>query len=131
MERVITVLRAALGDEQGRWLLSAMHQERVNEYAVTMAEGTRFRHLVIDRAFVTEDGVRWIIDYKTGSHEGGDREAFIRSEVERYSPQLRAYRQAFDWLEDRPTTTALYFPLLQLLQIVDPDDTRGQGARPG
>ncbi len=131
MERVITVLRAALGDEQGRWLLSAMHQERVNEYAVTMAEGARFRHLVIDRAFVTADGVRWIIDYKTGSHEGGDREAFIRSEVERYSPQLRAYRQAFDWLEDRPTTTALYFPLLQLLQIVDPDDTRGQGARPG
>jgi ATP-dependent exoDNAse (exonuclease V) beta subunit len=127
MDRVIGVLRAALGDEQGRWLLSSSHLDRVDEYAVTVAEGTRFRHLVIDRAFVASDGVRWIIDYKTGSHEGGDREAFIRSEVERYSPQLRAYRQAFARLEERPTKTALYFPLLQLLEIVDLDDAGRQG----
>jgi ATP-dependent exoDNAse (exonuclease V) beta subunit len=102
-------------------VLSAGHRERVNEYAVTVADGARFRHLVIDRAFVTADGVRWIIDYKTGSHEGGDREAFVRSEVERYAPQLRAYREAFSCLEERPTKTALYFPLLSLLQVVDLD----------
>ncbi len=129
-ERVVGVLRAALGDEQGRWLLSASHRERVNEYAVTVADGGRFRHLVIDRAFVTADGVRWIIDYKTGSHEGGDREAFVRSEVERYSPQLRAYREAFGWLEERPTRTALYFPLLQLLRVVELDDAGPQVWRP-
>jgi ATP-dependent exoDNAse (exonuclease V) beta subunit len=121
MERVITVLRAAADHDQGRWVLSAGHRERVNEYAVTVADGARFRHLVIDRAFVTADGVRWIIDYKTGSHEGGDREAFVRSEVERYAPQLRAYREAFSCLEERPTKTALYFPLLSLLQVVDLD----------
>lgn len=121
IERVMTVLREAVADEQGRWLLSASHQEQVNEYAVTVADGARFRHLVIDRAFVAANGVRWIVDYKTGSHEGGDREAFIRSEVERYTPQLRAYRQAFACLEERSTTTALYFPLLRLLQVVDPD----------
>jgi ATP-dependent exoDNAse (exonuclease V) beta subunit len=96
-----------------------MHAEQVNEYAVTVAEGTRFRHLVIDRAFVADDGVRWIVDYKTSSHEGGDREAFIRSEVERYRPQLRTYRTAFAGLEDRPTRAALYFPLLNLLVDVD------------
>ncbi|MEQ1800498.1 MAG: UvrD-helicase domain-containing protein [Gammaproteobacteria bacterium] len=122
LERVVTVLRSAVGDERGRWVLSAGHTERVNEYAVTVAEAGRFRHLVIDRAFVAADGARWIIDYKTGSHEGGDREAFIRSEVERYSPQLRAYRQAFSCLEERPTKTALYFPLLPLLQTVDLDE---------
>jgi len=121
IERVRNVLRAAVADEQGQWLLSAAHQAQVNEYAVTLVDGNRFRHLVIDRAFVTAEGVRWIVDYKTGSHEGGDRDAFIRSEVERYSPQLRGYREAFSHLEERPTKTALYFPLLGLLQIVEPD----------
>ncbi|MEO7387061.1 MAG: 3'-5' exonuclease, partial [Gammaproteobacteria bacterium] len=121
VERVVEVLQAAVEDDQGRWLLSAEHAERVNEFAVTVAEGGRFRQLVIDRAFVAPDGMRWIIDYKTGSHEGGDREAFIRSEVERYTPQLRAYRRAFAAIEKRSTRTALFFPLLRLLQPVDPE----------
>ncbi len=117
--RVEAVLRDALSDAQGRWLLSADHTEQLNEYAVTVVEGSRFRQLIIDRAFVAADGVRWIIDYKTSSHEGGDRDAFIRSEVERYTPQLCAYRQAFEYLEQRTIRTALYFPLLQLLQTVE------------
>lgn len=127
VERVAGVLRAAVEDERGRWILSTSHHACVNEYAVTVAEGGSFRQLVIDRAFVDADDVRWIIDYKTGSHEGGNRDAFIRSEVERYEPQLRAYRQAFACLEARPAKTALYFPLLGLLQVVDVPEA----ARPG
>ena len=119
--RVETVLRDALADPWGRWVLAPEHTEQLNEYAVTVAEAGRFRQLIIDRAFVAADGVRWIIDYKTSSHEGGDRDAFIRSEVERYAPQLRAYRQAFECLERRPIRTALYFPLLRLLQTVAAD----------
>lgn len=121
LERVVAVLTEALGDHDGRWLLSAEHSEPLNEYAVTVVDAGRFQQLIIDRAFVDTDGVRWIIDYKTSSHEGGDREAFIRSEVKRYATQLHAYRQAFGWLEDRPVKTALYFPLLRRLEIVDPD----------
>jgi ATP-dependent exoDNAse (exonuclease V) beta subunit len=127
IERVVAVLQEALGDTQGRWLLSAEHAEQLNEYAVTVAEGSRFRHLIIDRAFVAADGVRWIIDYKTSSHEGGDREAFVRSEVERYGSQLCAYRKAFACLEQRVTRTALYFPLLRLLREVEPDDAARLG----
>ena len=119
--RVETVLRDALADPEGRWVLAEEHTEQLNEYAVTVAEGGRFRQLIIDRAFVAADGVRWIIDYKTSSHEGGERDAFIRSEVDRYAPQLRAYRLAFECLERRPTRTALYFPLLKLLQPVEAD----------
>ena len=121
VSRVETVLRDALADPAGRWVLAPEHTEQLNEYAVTVAEGGRFRQLIIDRTFVAADGVRWIIDYKTSSHEGGDRDAFIRSEVERYAPQLRAYRQAFEGLERRPIRTALYFPLLRLLQTVVAD----------
>jgi hypothetical protein len=121
--RVEAVLRHALSDAQGRWVLSADHTGRLNEYAVTVSEESRFHRLIIDRAFVADDGVRWIIDYKTSSHEGGDRDAFIRSEVERYAPQLRAYRRAFECLERRTIRTALYFPLLHLLQTVEADTT--------
>ncbi len=122
VERVEAVLKAALSDPQGQWLLSGDHTEQLNEYAVTVPEGGRYRRLIIDRAFVDGDGVRWIIDYKTSSHEGGDQEAFIRSEVERYAPQLRAYRHAFACLDQRLIKTALYFPLLRLLQTVEADD---------
>jgi ATP-dependent exoDNAse (exonuclease V) beta subunit len=119
IERVHAVLANALADERGRWLLSAGHAGAVNEYPLTMRVGAHFRHLVIDRSFVCEQGVRWIIDYKTSSHEGGDRAQFLASESLRYAPQLQAYQQAFARLETREIRPALYFPLLRLLQPVD------------
>lgn len=119
IERVSAVLGNALADERGRWLLSSGHAEAVNEYPLTVKAGDGFRHLVVDRSFVCEQGMRWIVDYKTSSHEGGDRAQFIASESLRYAPQLMAYRQAYAQLETRPTTVALYFPLLRLLQPVE------------
>jgi hypothetical protein len=119
VERVHAVLANTLADERGRWVLSASHAGAVNEWPLTVRSGDHFRHLVIDRSFVCEQGMRWIIDYKTSSHEGGDRAQFIASESLRYAPQLQAYRQAFAALETRTIRTALYFPLLRLLQPVD------------
>jgi ATP-dependent helicase/nuclease subunit A len=118
-ERVQSVLANALADERGRWLLSARHAGAVNEYPMTVTTGEGFRHLIIDRSFVCEQGMRWIVDYKTSSHEGGDRAQFIASESLRYAPQLRAYQQAFAQIESRTVCVALYFPLLRLLQPVD------------
>ena len=46
---------------------------------------------MIDRTFVDEEGVRWIIDYKTSRHEGGDIAAFFDNERERYRGQLERY----------------------------------------
>ncbi|NNK37980.1 MAG: hypothetical protein HKP03_05835, partial [Xanthomonadales bacterium] len=65
----------------------------------------------IDRSFVFR-GERWIIDYKTSEHDGGNLEAFLESEAERYGEQLRRYREALSINESRPIRTALYFPLL-------------------
>lgn len=119
IERVLAVLSNALADERGRWLLSSRHAEAVNEYPLTVKLGEGFRHLVVDRSFICEQGMRWIVDYKTSSHEGGDRAQFIASESLRYAAQLMAYRQAYAQLETRPITVALYFPLLRLLQPVE------------
>ncbi|MEZ5566385.1 MAG: 3'-5' exonuclease [Gammaproteobacteria bacterium] len=119
-ERVVQVLTMALADQQGAWLLGNQSDPQ-NEWAITVLVNNRFQRLVIDRAFVDREGIRWIVDYKTGSHEGGNRDAFIDSEVARYAPQLLAYREAVARLEQREIRTALYFPLLQHLQLVSPD----------
>ena len=74
--------------------------------------------MVLDRTFV-EDGTRWIIDYKTSSHGGGDLEGFLENEARRYQDQLQRYRDALALTETRPIRTALYFPLLDRLLVVN------------
>ena len=79
--------------------------------------------MVLDRTFIDE-GTRWIIDYKTSSHGGGDLEAFLDNEASRYQDQLQRYRDAMALTESRPIRTALYFPLLdRLKEIVLPELT--------
>ena len=72
------------------------------------------RNLVLDRTFIEND-TRWIIDYKTSSHGGGDLEGFLESEARRYREQLQRYKNAMAITETRPIKTALYFPMLDRL----------------
>jgi len=53
-----------------------------------------------------------VIDFKTGSHEGGDLAAFLDREVSRYRPQLEGYIALAAALGPQPVRAALYFPLL-------------------
>jgi ATP-dependent helicase/nuclease subunit A len=126
-DRVILALQACITDETGRWILSPEHQQSAAELAIAEIDGSGFRSLRVDRSFVSADGVRWIIDYKTGAHEGRDVDAFIASEIERYTQQLRDYRDAVRALDtERPIRTALYFPLLQRLAEVPLEDPSGE-----
>ncbi len=68
---------------------------------------------MIDRTFVDEHGVRWIVDYKTGTHAGGDLEEFLDREQERYRVQLERYAALMRMLDNRPVKSGLYFPLLK------------------
>jgi len=117
LARVEEAVDRCLGSDDGRWLLAA-HNEAGCEVALTAVLDGRPTPLVLDRTFVA-DGVRWIVDYKTSSHAGGDLEAFLESEKARYRPQLARYRAALALTETRPIRTALYFPLLDRLVRVD------------
>ena len=68
--------------------------------------------LVIDRTFCGIDGYRWIVDYKTSSHEGVDVEFFLDREQERYRTQLNRYAKLMRETNDKPIKLGLYFPLL-------------------
>jgi ATP-dependent exoDNAse (exonuclease V) beta subunit len=112
MNRVRQALENTLASSRGIWILDSGHRDAVCEYPLTALRDGRPRHMVVDRSFVDEQGRRWIIDYKTGRHEGTDVEAFLDREQERYRRQLETYASAFRLLEDRPVRVALYYPML-------------------
>jgi ATP-dependent helicase/nuclease subunit A len=111
VETVQRALVRTLEHERGRWLLQG-GAEAVCELPVTGVMGREVIHARVDRTFVDADGVRWIIDYKTSTHEGAGLAAFLDAERDRYAPQLARYRRLFAALDGRPVRTALYFPLL-------------------
>ena len=105
--RVSRALLNVVRDERGRWLLG-QHPEHRSELRLTVLQGGRVRKFVLDRTFVTHEGTRWIVDYKVGSHEGAEVEAFLDAEQVRYRGQLEAYGAAFD----PQARLGLYFPLV-------------------
>jgi ATP-dependent exoDNAse (exonuclease V) beta subunit len=107
VERAVT---RTLGDERGRWILTKRDIE-ATEFAATIAEDGVAHRCVIDRTFV-EDGIRWVIDFKSSDIAGGGLDAFLDNEVERYRARMERYRRLFEALEDRPVRLGLYFPLL-------------------
>jgi ATP-dependent exoDNAse (exonuclease V) beta subunit len=104
---VATALKNCLADERGRWVLGP-HAEARSEYRLRVRIEGALRSYVIDRVFRDEAGARWIVDYKTGRHEGADVEGFLDREAERYAGQLRAYAAALG-----DSRQGLYFPLLR------------------
>jgi len=120
-------LKRVLGSQRGRWILSGHHQQAHCEWALSLESDHHVSHHIMDRSFIAEGQndasdpgradeqgwVRWIIDYKTASHEGSDLEAFLQDEEKRHAPQLRRYAAVLNQLEPhRVVKTALYFPML-------------------
>ena len=103
-------LRQALASGKGRWLLQP-HEDAHCEWSLGGLDDGELVSISIDRSFVDESGTRWIIDYKTSTHEGGDLDSFLANQRERYREQLERYARIVARLEDRPQRVALYFPL--------------------
>ena len=99
-----------LADPRGRWLFDPEHADAAAEWSLAGIESHAIVHVVIDRTFLA-DGVRWIVDFKTGTHEGADVAAFLDREVERYREQLERYARFVAELDPRPIRLALYHPL--------------------
>src|SRR4030095_7994610 len=77
--RVADALCAAISGERGRWVLGR-HADAQSELRLTGAVGGEIVNVAIDRTFVDDSGVRWIVDFKTGAHEGAERDEFLDSE---------------------------------------------------
>jgi ATP-dependent exoDNAse (exonuclease V) beta subunit len=121
-ERVIAAIEQILADPRGRWLLGldAGLKDMRSEFALSGVLQGRVVTGVIDRTFIDERGRRWIVDFKTSTHEGGGLEEFLAAEAERYRPQLLRYAQLMALLKPQEEIhAALYFPLLRTWKEVD------------
>jgi ATP-dependent exoDNAse (exonuclease V) beta subunit len=111
-ERVREAVHRTLADERGRWILDATHRDAQSELALTGRLDHEIVNVVIDRTFVDATGTRWIVDYKTSTHEGARLDEFLDREHERYRPQLERYAAFMRQLGPEPIRIGLYFPLL-------------------
>jgi len=105
---VVRSLTNSIKDERGRWILGP-HAEAKSEYRVRAAGEGGVRTYVMDRVFTTKEGERWVVDYKTSSHQGGDLDAFLNRERVRYEGQIHAYREILE-CAGNTSKIGLYFP---------------------
>lgn len=105
-DKVLRNLRAALSSTRGQWILKSREIAACEYPVTTEIDGIGKSH-IIDRTFV-EEGIRWIIDYKT-TEITGDPEAFFESKKESYREQLLRYTSLFS-ADGMPVKAALYFP---------------------
>ncbi|HYP80430.1 MAG TPA: 3'-5' exonuclease, partial [Steroidobacteraceae bacterium] len=109
--RVVACLTRVLHDPRARWMLGTAHREARSEWRLSGIIDGRLRNAVIDRSFIDE-GCRWVIDFKTGTHAGGGLDEFLQAERERYRAQLELYRRLASRTGPEPVRAALYYPWL-------------------
>jgi len=117
---VETCLVNVINSDRGRWLLRD-HRQSASELALHGVVNGQLVRATIDRTFVDEEGVRWVVDYKTtGPAPGDSREAFLASETQRYAHQLQMYAALIGQLDpDRQIRQALYFPLFDGWALIE------------
>ncbi len=108
-DTVQRALHNTLTDPRGRWILSA-HQAAASEWALTRQQ-PQIQHYVIDRTFIDDTGMRWIIDYKIAEPDDQSLADFMVQQQTQYQDQLHQYAQLLSRMEDHPIRLALYFPL--------------------
>ena len=98
-------------DKTAQWILKP-HEDHKSEFSISGIVNGDIQNRHIDRTFIDENKVRWIIDYKTGEHEGANLDHFFSEEKKRYQTQLDVYelliRQSG---ETRPIKKALFYPM--------------------
>jgi len=104
-------LKRTLSDPRGQWLFDPKHEDAHSEWPLASVDLGEIAHVSVDRTFVS-GGERWIVDFKTGRHEGANREAFLAQEAERYRAQLARYARIVGATDSRPIRVALYYPLI-------------------
>ncbi len=93
-QRVARMLATTLGSADGQWVLRRRPDAGAELALARVGAGGTAETRVVDRCFV-EDGVRWIIDYKTADLGAGADPVRLAAHAERYRPQLEAYAALF------------------------------------
>ena len=119
VDRIIEALLFACTDPMGRKILGH-HNEQGSEDPLSGLVDDKVMNVVLDRWFVDNDGVPWVVDYKTSYREGAGGEQFIDGKLEYYRPQLDRYAAllaAKRGVEPETVRRCLYFPLMKASRV--------------
>ena len=100
---VLQILKTTLSSEDGQWVLQT-RPEAASELVIESFNHVNIEMRIIDRTFI-ENGVRWIIDYKSLELSNHTNLQFT---AEQYREQLEAYARLFA-NEGLPIQTAILF----------------------
>lgn len=123
VDEVLLHLDKTLSCAMGQRILSR-YEDASNELAIERQEEDYSRFYIIDRTYVDDDGIRWIVDYKTSTHEDNsydedELEKFLDNQRIQYQSQLENYGHLMQELDNRPIKLMLYFTLYQRPVIWD------------
>ncbi len=111
-QRIVYSLKSTVNSKRGRWILDK-HKDRHSEFSLTGSHLGKIVNIVIDRTFIDDTGMRWIIDFKAGEHRGSGLEQYLDQEVQRYKTQLGRYADMIRLLDpDKAVSLGLYFPAM-------------------
>jgi len=105
--RVAKMLATTLASEDGRWVLGHRPDASAELALAKVGAGGTAVTRVVDRCFV-ENGVRWIIDYKTVDLGGAADGARLKAYSARFRPQLESYAELFA-AEGLPRRLAVFY----------------------
>lgn len=119
VRRLATAIINIQQDTQAHFIFNDYAIEQ-NEYAVSSLEAGVVNAYRLDRTFVDEHNVRWVVDYKSTTTRTEDVAAFVDEQVaERHRAQLDKYGSLMSKIDTRAIKLAVYFPLLKQLRIWD------------
>ena len=117
LSRLEKAMMYMCGDDHARFIFK-QHKEQKNEYALSCLENGTVNTYRIDRTFIDQDNVRWIIDYKTTVTQTDNIAEFIDQQIaERHHQQLQKYAELMSQMDARPIKLAVYFPLLKQRRV--------------
>jgi ATP-dependent helicase/nuclease subunit A len=105
-DRTIAMLQTTLQSEDGRWLLKPRASASA-ELPISTWDEDAARTQRLDLTFV-EDGVRWIVDYKSTEFAADVNEDVLRQQAETHREQLEGYAKLFEG-EGLPVKMAIFF----------------------
>ena len=117
LEEIQDQLQATYQDDVGQWLLDPNHQGSDVEKPFVFPAGGSNQTTIVDRSFI-DDGIRWVIDYKT-SKVPDDDNLDLNLKAQQYEAQLMLYGKIYQSMEDLPVKAGIYFTDVGILEEVD------------